>query len=291
MKAIREGRAWTPPAFAMLLLMVAWAAWTQRQPLLDILTIGVRDEEQSHIFLVPLIAGWLLWLRRSRLRSVRLRPSPVGPVLVVIGSLVSWWGLHSGIQIAWHAGAGLTLVGVVLSMTGLEPLRQFAPVFAILLFALPVPGVIRQTIAIPLQTLATTVTHASLELFGVTAIRLGNVLVINGEQIAVGEACNGMRMVFAFALVVFAFAFGTPLNLATRVLLFVLSPVTALICNVVRLVPTSLIYGFGTVGRAEWFHDITGWVMLPIALVILVCVLRLFKWLEFSVTPFRLAIQ
>ncbi len=293
MKVARRkgGRVWTPGVWGMLLLMLGVGVWMQRQPLLDILQIGLKDEEQTHIFLVPFIAGWLLWLRRSRLRYVRVRYSLLGPAAVVIGSLVSWWGFRSGTQIAWHAGAGLTLVGGVLTMTGVEPLRQFAPVFAVLMFALPVPGTLRQTLAIPLQTLATAVTQATLELFGVASTRLGNVLVINGEQIAVGEACNGMRMVFALFLVVYAFAFSTPLKPASRLLLLALSPVAALLCNVVRLVPTSLIYGYGTVGRAEWFHDVTGWVMLPVALVMLVAILRLFRWLEFPVTPLRLAVQ
>ncbi len=275
----------------MLVVMLALGAWSQRHPLLDILAIGIRDAEQSHILLVPFIAGWLLWLRRSRLRCVRLRPSVIGPIVVVVGAVVSWWGFSSGTQIAWHAGAGLTLVGVLLSLTGVEPLRQFAPVFAVLAFILPIPGVIRLAIAIPLQALATTVTHSTLELFGVSAARLGNVLVINGEQIAVGEACNGMRMVFAFGLVVYAFAFGAPLKLTTRLFLLGLSPVTALLCNVIRLIPTSLIYGYGTVGRAEWFHEFTGWIMLPIALVMLVMVMRLFRWLELPVMSFRLAMQ
>ncbi len=287
----RDGTAWTAQAFALLALMLGLGVWTQRQPLLDILAIATRDEEQSHVLLVPFIAVWLLWLRRSRLRYVRFRPSLVGPAVVLAGSVVSWWGFNSGTQIAWHGGAVLTLVGVLLSLTGFQPLRQFPPVFAVLAFILPVPGVIRQTIAIPLQTLATTVTHTTLELVGVTVTRLGNVLVINGEQIAVGEACNGMRMVFAFTLVVYAFAFAVPLKRTVRVLLLVLSPITALVCNVVRLVPTSLIYGYGTVGNAEWFHDVTGWMMVPLALVIMIGMLRLLKWLEFPLTPYWLANQ
>ena len=286
-----ESRTWSAHTYVMLGLMLGLAVWMQRQPLLDIVRIMARDEEQSHIFLVPLVAGWLLWLRRSRLRYVRLRPSLVGPAAVLVGGVVSWWGFNSGTDIAWHAGTGLTLLGVLFSFTGLEPLRQFAPVFFVLLFALPVPGVLRQAIAIPLQTMATAVTHAVLELFGVTALRSGNVLLINGEQIAVGEACNGMRMVFAFTLVVFAFAFTTPLKLTTRVFLVALSPITALVCNVVRLVPTSLLFGYGTASEAEWFHDATGWVMLPIALVIHVHGVRLMKWLEFPVTQLRLASQ
>ena len=204
---------------------------------------------------------------------------------------MSWLGFNSGIQIVWHGGAGLALIGLVLTFTGLEPLRQFAPVFAVLVFALPVPGAVRQALALPLQSWATAITQALLEAVGVTVTRFGNVLDVGGEQIAVGEACNGMRMVFALSLVVYAFAFGAPLKMTTRIVLLALSPIAAIICNVVRLVPTSLIYGYSSVGRAEWFHDVTGWVMLPIALVMLMALLRLFEWLDLPVVSFRLAVR
>ena len=139
--------------------------------------------------------------------------------------------------------------------------------------------------------MAASVTHATLELIGVAAIKSGNVLIINGEQVAVGEACNGMRMVFALGLVVYAFAFGTPLKSSTRALLLILSPIVAIMCNVIRLVPTSLIFGYGNAESAETFHDLAGWVMLPIALVVLIGVLRMVRWLEFPVMSYRLARQ
>ena len=288
---MKDGRGWTPLLCAALVLLLTLAAIVNYQPLLDILHIGLSDEEQSHIFLVPFIAGWLLWLRRSRLRRIRFRPSLIGPALIAAGTIGSWWGFNSGTQIAWHAGAGLVLVGVVLSMTGLEPIRQFAPVFGVLVFLLPVPGGVRQALAIPLQSLATVVTQSTLELIGVGSSRLGSILVVNGQQIAVGEACNGMRMVFAFFLVVYAFAFSVPLKLSSRLLLLAISPVVALVCNVIRLVPTSLIYGYGTAGTAEGFHDWTGWFMIPIALAALIGLLRLLRWLEFPVSSLRLATQ
>ena len=40
--------------------------------------------------------------------------------------------------------------------------------------------------------------------------------------------------------------------------------------------------------NADWFHDVTGWLMMPIALVILMLVLRVLSWLEFSVTRYGL---
>ncbi len=284
-------RAWKPRDFALLSIMLGVGLWVHRQPLLDIITIGARDEEQSHIFLAPIVAALLLWLRRSRLRHVQFNPSFLGLVVVLTGWLVSWWGFDSGTQIAWHGGAVLSLLGIVLSMTGAAPLMMFGPVLAVLVFVLPVPGQLRHQIALPLQELATTVTHTLLQLVGVGAIKSGNVLIINGQEVAVGEACNGMRMVFALTLVVYAFAFATPLRGSARGLLIGLSPVIAMLCNVIRLVPTSLIFGYGSMHTAQQFHDISGWVMLPIALFILIAILRTVRWLEFPVTSLRLASQ
>ncbi|MDY7108296.1 MAG: exosortase/archaeosortase family protein [Planctomycetota bacterium] len=284
-------RIWRARDYAFLTLLAGVAIWLHRQPLMDIINIGLRDEEQSHIFLAPLVAAWLLWLRRSRVRYVALRPNLVGPAVVAGGWLASWWGFEAGIQVAWHGGAMVTLIGVLLSFTGPIPLRLFAPVFAVLAFLLPIPGGIRHSLAWPLQEMATGVTHATLELIGVSSLKSGNVLIINGEQVAVGEACNGMRMVFALTLVVYAFAFGTPLKPATRLILIALSPVVAIVCNVIRLVPTSLIFGYGNVHTAQVFHDLAGWAMLPLALIVLVGVLRMVRWLEFPVMSFRLATQ
>jgi exosortase len=164
-------------------------------------------------------------------------------------------------------------------------------VFLALIFMLPVPGEIRHQLAYPLQEISTGVTHATLELIGISTIKSGNVLVINGEQVAVGEACNGLRMVFALTLVVYAFVFGTPLRPGTRLLVLALSPVIAMTCNVIRLVPTSLIFGYGNLRIAQEFHDWAGWVMLPLAMFMLAGVLRTIRWLDFPVHHFRLAAQ
>ncbi len=280
--------AWKFRQTAMLALLLGVGAWIHRAALLDIFTIGIGNREQSHILLAPFVAGWLLWLRRSRLRSLRIAPSLWGPTFILLGWMMSWWGLETDTQVAWHGGALFTLLGCLVCLTGLGPLWQFAPAFVAMLFLLPIPGFIRQAIALPLQSVATGVVHTVLELLGVPATRFGHVLVINGEQIAVGEACNGMRMVFALGMVVYAFAFSTPLRSTTRVILLVLSPIVALLVNVVRLIPTSLFFGYSSVEYAQMFHDLSGWVMLPIALLMLIGVLRLIRWVELPVMSFRL---
>ena len=284
-------RAWRFIDYVQLTSLLLVTAWLHREPILDIINIGRHDPEQSHVFLAPLVAAYLLWLRRSRLRYIPVHPSLIGPLVAGLGWLVSWWGFEQGVQYAWHGGAAISIAGVIFTMTGMTPLFLLGPVFAVMAFALPVPGEIRHAIAYPLQTLATSVTHFILELIGITNVKSGNILIINGERVAVGEACNGMRMVFALALVVYAFAFGTALRPGTRLTLLLLSPFIAMACNVLRLVPTSLIFGYGGNETAQQFHDLAGWIMLPVAMIMLAFILRAIRWLEFPVTRLRLASQ
>lgn len=268
---------------------VLLGVWLHRAPLADLARIALYDPEQSHILLVPIVALWLLWLRRYRFDRLPLHPSLLGPIIAGCGWMLSWGGYGLGWQAAWHAGALLTLVGCVVSFTGPAVLRRFAPVFGLLVFAVPVPASMRQQLDVPLQAMAATVTTDALQLLGVPVVRTGNVLVVEQAHVAVGEACNGLRLVFALALVGYAFVFSSPLRASTRLLLLALCPLIALLCNVARLVPTALFYGYVSTDRAEWFHDLSGWLMLPIALLLLLHVIWLLKWMDFRVTRYRLA--
>jgi exosortase len=119
-----------------------------------------------------------------------------------------------------------------------------------------------------------------------------NTLSINGMSVAVAEACNGMRMVFALVLVSYAFAFGTPLRGYVRTIILMLSPVAALACNIPRLVATVLVYAYGgSKETGDWFHDIAGWFMLPFAFLLLLGITRALRWALLPVEKFTLAYQ
>jgi exosortase len=267
-------------AAAGLLLVAVWVsldAW------LDIAHIAVTDEEASHILLVPMVAGWLFWARKDALSAVRPGTSWVGPALVAVGALVGWWGYHHQTQAAWHAGAVLLAVGAVLSVLGRGVLLAGLPAFVVLLFLVPVPGGVRQTVALPMQNVTAAVSEGFLELAGMPVARSGNVLRYNGVDVAVAEACNGMRMVFALILVAYAYAFATPLRGYVRAIILVASPVLAIVCNIIRLVPTVYVYGHFSKGFAGTFHDLSGWAMLAVAFFALMGIVSLLQWAQVPV--------
>ncbi|MEM9063993.1 MAG: exosortase/archaeosortase family protein [Planctomycetota bacterium] len=251
--------------------------------------IGRHNEEQSHVLLAPFVAAWLFWVRRERLRFCKPGFSPVGPVLIAAGWALAAFGFRGAFDLFWHLGGLIVVLGALVTVVGVEPLRRFAPAFGALLFLLPVPGRIRQQIALPLQESSATVTTFVLDTFGVPITQAGNLMTVNGVDIAVAEACNGMRMVAALLLVTYAFVFSTPMRNSVRIGLVLISPVLALLVNVIRLVPTALWHGYGSERGAGMFHDIAGWAMLGIAAVLLWGILGLLRWLEVPIAPYAIA--
>ncbi|MEC9372788.1 MAG: exosortase/archaeosortase family protein [Planctomycetota bacterium] len=282
-----ERRTWRFSDGVLLMGLVAlaiaatWSIWE------DIfLGYALRDQEQSHILLAPFVALWLAWVRRGRTRYVRPRWTIAGAVVVAAGWMSAWYGLNSQHEIFWHFGALSMVVGAALTIAGMDLMRYFGPAVVALIFLLPIPGLIRQEISLPLQQITASVTQFLLEVFGQPVSRAGNVLTINGREVAVAEACNGMRMVAALVLVSYAFIFSVPMRQEVRLFILAISPLVAIVCNVIRLLPTTLLYGFAEPETADLFHDISGWVMLPIALAMLWGVFVVLRWIEVPIAPY-----
>ena len=270
---------------ALLGLAATYEAWK------DIFTIALKDEESSQVWLVLLVAPWILWVRRMRFRHCRASGTIAGPLIALGGWWISSYGFYNGVQSFWHGGSVLVVVGCVLSVLGKNVIFRFFPVLAVLVFLIPVPGMIRQQIAGPLQNWLAQISEFLLQLLGAEVQRAGNMLIVNNQRVEIAEACNGMRLVFPLILVVYAFSFGLPLRNSVRFLLLLASPLAAIVCNVIRILPTACLYGYGARGTAERFHEVAGWLMLPLAFGMLYGIIKVLRWAMLPVTRYTLAGQ
>jgi exosortase len=257
------------------LALAAAGVLAGRQVWADILGIVTHDPEASHVLLAPLMLAWLVWTRRGTLAAVELRGRLWGPVLLVMGWALSWVGFYHALQLFWHLGAVLILIGSVVTVCGVAPLRRLAPVLVGMVFLVPFPGTLRRALAVPLQTISAGVTQQCFAFFGAPVTRTGSVLHLHGADIAIVEACNGMRLFFPLLMVTYAVAFAAPLRGWLRITILVVSPVLAVVCNIVRLIPTVGLYGYADASVAAQFHDVSGWLMAPLALLILLGGVRL----------------
>jgi len=266
-------------------IAVTFDAWK------DIYLIASKDEENGHIFLVPLVALYLVWVRRMRLRHCRPSGRIVGPILVAAGWIIGSFGFYRGIQSFWHGGAVLVVLGCMLSVLGKNVIFRFFPALAVLVFLVPAPNRLRLAIASPLQNWTAFISERVLEVCGVVNTEVtGNLLRINGQPVFVAEACNGLRMVFALILVCFVFGFALPLRNFVRILILLASPLAAIFCNVVRVPATVWIYVYEP-KYFQTFHTAAGWAMLLVAFLILYGIIRLLQWAMIPVNQYTLASQ
>lgn len=281
----------TPTHGLAALLMGVVAIVVTREVWADIHFIASRDEEYSHVFLVPLVAVWLVWVRRVRFRHCPVSGTLLGPLLTAVGWAVSQHGFSHGMQSLWHGGALLVVIGAILSVLGKHVLFRFLPALVVLVFLVPFPGEQRQMIALPLQAWTAQISKVLLDLMRVETEISGNTLTINGVPVMIAEACNGMRLVFPLLLVAYAFAYGLPLRNGVRLVILAAAPLTALTCNVLRTLPTIWLYGRNNELVARQFHDWSAWAMLPLAFLVLLALLRLLRWAALPVERYTLASQ
>jgi exosortase len=272
-------------AMAALGICATFNAWE------DIYLIASNDEEYSHIFLVPLVVFWMVWVRRMRFRHCKPTGTIIGPILVALGWATLRYGFYHGYQSLWHGGSVLVVLGCILSVLGKNVLFRFFPAIAVLVFLIPLPPQLRLDIALPLQRWTADISQTMLGAVGIETEVTGNVLSINGTNVTIAEACNGLRMVFPLILVSYAFSFGMPLRNSVRFLVLLASPLAAIFCNVIRILPTVWLYGNATEKIAEQFHDYAGWIMLPIAFAMLYGIIKLLRWAMIPVTRYTLASQ
>jgi exosortase len=273
------------------LLLGAIGVWVTRAAWMEIYAWAKHDEEYSHIFIVLPVSLWMIWVRRMRFRHCRPSGTIIGPIVIAAGWFISSYGFNHAVQTFWLGGSVMVVLGCMLSVLGKNVLFRFFPAIAVLVFLVPVPGQFRQDIAVPLQSWTAQIAQNLLDIMGVQTQVSGNVLSINGCAVTIAEACNGMRMVFPLILISYAFCFGLPLKNSARILVLILSPLAAIACNVIRTLPTIWLYGNKPRSIANTFHTYSGWIMLPIAFLLLLGVIKLLTWAMLPVKRYTLASQ
>ncbi len=264
---------------ALVLGAIAWAYW----PVLSgLVREWWNNEDYSVGGLVPLIAAYLLWADRRKLAQLPVRPAWLSGLaaLLAVQGLWVYGFLHVYESIERYALL-LTAMAALLLICGWRVTLHLKWVLLFGLLMIPPPGRIQNLISAPLQDVATVGAVMALELIGMTVDREGHVIVLNEDtRLAVAEACSGLRMLTAFMVVAATLAFLVERPAWQRTVVVLSSVPVAILCNLIRLVVTALLFVLVGSGVAEkFFHDFAGVLMMPLAVAILMCELWILKQL------------
>lgn len=226
-----------------------------------------NNPQYSHGWIVPLFSLALLFWWRKPIDTVETSARLAG-VGILLGSfaLRLLMARYRIVTIDMYTFVP-SLVGVFLLAGGWGMFRwSWAPI-CFLIFMYPLPDEATRYLLGPMQTLATIVSTYALQTIGLDAYREGNQIVLGEMHLGVVDACSGLRMLTIFiALSVGIVLVGNREWWENLVIVLSAIPI-ALIVNSIRITVTGLLYQVASSEIAEMvFHDLAGWVMMPMAL-------------------------
>ena len=230
-----------------------------------------RSDDYSAGQLVPLIALFLVWHERKTLRRCMLRPCWWGIALLILAQAARFYGLLFMYESGVRYSMVLTLAGLVLMVAGWQVFRSVSWILLFLFLMFPLPGRVHNLISGPLQKTATTGSVFILEALGVRVSQQGNVVMLNEKiPMAVTEACSGLRMLMAFVIITAFIAYMVNRSRRQKAVLLLSSFPVAVMCNILRLSVTAVLYLLASAEVAQkFFHDFAGLVMMPAAVLLM----------------------
>jgi exosortase C (VPDSG-CTERM-specific) len=180
------------------------------RPLWDLAAFASGNNLYSHIFLIPAVSAYLLWLAKDRLRGDFQASAPAAVLFGALGAviLVGYFdSLRRGIVLAeadYLAAMGFAFLCLLLSAValcfGLRVLREGGFAFGFLIFAFPPPARLMHGLTIFLQHASADLGYAFISWTGTPIYREGLLFFMPDLVVEVADECSGIRSTFVLLI-------------------------------------------------------------------------------------------
>jgi exosortase len=256
---------WGPIVFFGLLLVAGYI------PVLrHLIRQCYYDADMGHAFFVPVISGFIVWQKREELVALKSSPNWWGLVLVAWGGIQLIIATLGTELYTSRLALIITLVGVVWTLCGTPVLKKLAFPLFLLLFMIPIPAVIYNSLTFKLQLLASHLAEDALTLLSVPVTREGNVLELPNQRLQVVEACSGIRSLLSLTFLSLVYGYFFEKKTWVRWVLFLSTIPIAIVANGSRVTITGLMTQIKAELAEGFFHEAQGWVIFMVGLGLLI---------------------
>lgn len=254
------------------LLLVYWSV------IRGLIDAWSTDDNYSHGFFIVPLAAYFAWERRKALAATPVRPSYFG-LLMVAGSMAL---LVAGLLGAELFLSRVSLIGAIagsiLFLFGWARLRVALFPLAFLLLMVPLPALIFNKIAFPLQLVASNVGEYTISSLDIPILREGNVLILANATLEVAEACSGIRSLVSLFTLGIVFGYFVDRRPWVRAVIALSAVPVAILANGLRVASAGIAaHNFGARGVEGLFHDFSGWVVFVVAFLMMLGFQRLLQ--------------
>jgi exosortase B len=230
-------------------------------------------DQQGHGPLVLAISLWLLWRKGPELLTLNSQPArAAGWGCFAFAMLLYLFGRTQGIQM-FEVGSLIWLVvaALLLYRGGAALKAVWFPLF-FMLFMVPLPGVVVDTLTQPMKLAVSTVAETILYAAGYPIARTGVILQVGPYQLLVADACAGLNTLLTLEALGLLYLNLVRHESALRnVALAILIIPISFCANVIRVIALTLItYHFGDEAGQGFLHGFAGMVLFMAALMLII---------------------
>src|SRR2546430_675631 len=174
------------------------------------------DENYSHGLLIPFVIGYILWQERKQFQHAERKPAIwFGAFGVGFALLALFAGTVGAELFVQRISLVVMLASVAIYFCGFGLLRLIAVPLSLLLLSIPIPQIVFNRIAFPLQLFASQCAVAAMSFFVIPVLRQGNVIELmplgarEPKRLAVVEACSGIRSLMTLVTLAVVYAYFT----------------------------------------------------------------------------------
>jgi exosortase len=246
--------------------------------LVDRWTVSVWHN--AHGMFVPPLVAWFAWQELKTRTALPTEGSAWGFVPLV--PALTLHALDAGIHTELISAVAMliALPGLSLLFLGLERTKAIAFPLGFMVFALPIPLGITETLHLALRHLTVAVSSAIIPYLGITVFTEGTTLHVAEGALQVADACSGFSTLYA-AFAVATLAAYTAASPARRVLVLLAAAPIAIASNILRVILlVVMVHGWGPESLHTILHPLSGLMTFALAL-------PLIFWLGGPVAPRR----
>lgn len=243
-----------------------------------LVTAWSTDDNYSHGFFIVPLALYFAWERKDKILASPQQPSWFGLVVVAGSLFLLVAGLLGAELFLSRVSIIFALAGAILFLFGWRTLRVLAFPLAFLFLMVPLPAIIFNKIAFPLQLLASHVGEYSVRSLDIPILREGNVLILANAKLEVAEACSGIRSLVSLFTLGIVFGYFVDNRVWVRSFIALSAIPVAILANGLRVASAGVAaHNYGTAGVEGLFHEFSGWVVFVVAFLMMFALQRLLQ--------------
>jgi exosortase len=229
------------------------------------------NENYSHGYFIPFLTIYFIYSIRDQLSRLEIKPVNSGLIVLLLGLAQLILGKIGSEFFTQRTSLIIVFYGLILFFLGWEFFKKLFFPFLYLIFMIPLPAIIWNKIAFPLQLFSSYLTEKVVSFLGIPIYREGNIIHLAQTTLEVVAACSGLRSLITMFALSAALAFLSTLSFPRKLILFLAAAPIAIFANMIRLTATAIMATrIGAEAAQGFLHESSGIVVFLLGLSLLI---------------------